>query len=68
MQSTSGQFHFHRSVCPQQLKSRVGLTLDKTVTLRITINSDGVSIISKSHTHPSHSQTIVSILGDVTGY
>jgi hypothetical protein len=41
----------------QQLKSRVGLALDKVVTLRITLNLDGVPITSKSHTHPSHSKT-----------
>ncbi len=36
---------------------KVGLALAKTAALRITHNLDGVSIISKSHTHPSHSQT-----------
>ena len=35
----------------------VGLALVKAVVLRININLDGESIRSKSHTHPSHSQT-----------
>ncbi len=38
-------------------KSKVGLTLAKVATLRITLNLDGVSITSRTHTHPSHSQT-----------
>jgi hypothetical protein len=41
----------------QQLKNRVGLTLVKETVLRITLNLDGTPITSKSHTHPSHSQT-----------
>jgi hypothetical protein len=55
-QSTSG-FHFRHATFLQQLKSKVGLTLVKTATLRINLNLDGSSIASKSHTHPSHSQT-----------
>jgi hypothetical protein len=39
------------------LKSKDVLSLAKAASLRITFNLDGVSIISKSHTHPSHSQT-----------
>ncbi len=56
-QSTSGQFHFRRATFTQQFKNRVDLTLTKTVALRITINLHGTPITSKSHTHPSHSQT-----------
>jgi hypothetical protein len=56
-QTDRGQFHFHRAAFSQQLKSRVGLTVAKETPLRITFNLDGVPIISKSHTHPSHSQT-----------
>ncbi len=41
----------------QQFKNRVGLTLVKEVSLRITFNLDGTPITSKSHTHPSHLQT-----------
>ena len=36
---------------------RVGLALTKVTALRLTLNLDGVPITSKSHTHPSHSQT-----------
>jgi hypothetical protein len=56
-QSNRDQFHFRRAAFAQQLKNRVGLSLANEATLRITLNIDGVSIISKSHTHPSHSQT-----------
>jgi hypothetical protein len=49
--------HFRRAAFAQQLKSRVGLALAKAAALRITLNLDGASIISKSHTHPSHSET-----------
>jgi hypothetical protein len=56
-QSDRDQFHFHREASTQQLKRRVGLTLDNEATLRIKLNIDGVSIISKSHTQPSHSET-----------
>jgi hypothetical protein len=52
-----GQFHFHRAAFSAQLKSKVGLTLAKVAVLRINLNLDGVPIASKSHTHPSHSQT-----------
>ncbi len=55
-QSTS-VFHFRRAVFLQQLKSKVGLTLAKATALRIVLNLDGAPIASKSHTHPSHSQT-----------
>jgi hypothetical protein len=54
----SGQlFHFRRAAFLTQLKSKVGLVLVKTVVLRINLNLDGAPIASKSHTHPSHSQT-----------
>jgi hypothetical protein len=56
-QSDSGQFHFRRAAFLQQLKSKVGLALAKTAALRINLNLDGAPIASKSHTHPSHSQT-----------
>jgi hypothetical protein len=39
------------------LKSKVGSTLVKDVTLRITLNIDGAPITSRTHTHPSNSQT-----------
>jgi hypothetical protein len=53
----SGQFHFRRAAFLQQLKSKVGLALAKAAALRINLNLDGAPITSKSHTHPSHSQT-----------
>ena len=55
--NTSGQFHFRRAAFSAQLKSKVGLALDKSAALRINLNLDGEPIASKSHTHPSHSQT-----------
>jgi hypothetical protein len=57
-QSTSGGFfHFRRAAFSSGLKSKVGLALAKAVVLRIVLNLDGSPIASKSHTHPSHSQT-----------
>ncbi len=39
------------------LKAKVGSTLTKDAVLRINLNVDGVSFTSKTHTHPSHSET-----------
>jgi hypothetical protein len=56
--NTSGGFlHFRRAAFSSLLKSRVGSILAKAVSLRITLSLDGAPITSKSHTHPSHSQT-----------
>jgi hypothetical protein len=55
--STSGLFFFHQSTSSKQLKGRVGNILTKAPALRVTLNLDGEPITSKSHTHPSHSQT-----------
>jgi hypothetical protein len=51
------QFHFRPAVFSQQFKSKVALTVAKAAALRINLNLDGTPIASKSHTHPSHSQT-----------
>ena len=56
-QFTSGQFHYRRSVFSSQIKLKVGNILTKVATLWITLNIDGSPMDSKSHTHPSHSQT-----------
>jgi hypothetical protein len=56
-QSTSGQFHYRRAAFSSQLKSKVGNILVKAAALSITLNIDGSPITSRSHTHPSHSQT-----------
>jgi hypothetical protein len=56
-QSTSGLFHFRGAAFTQQVKNRVDLDLTKAAVLRITLNLDGAPITSKSHTHPSLSQT-----------
>jgi hypothetical protein len=54
------------------LKSRVGNILPESPGLRINLNLDGTSIASKSHTHPSQSQTsrlLTSFLSlDVPGF
>jgi hypothetical protein len=52
-----GQFYFRRVSFLTQFKRKVGLSLVKAVALRINLNLDGTPIASKSHTHPSHSQT-----------
>ena len=56
-QSDRGFFHYRLAAFSTQLERKVGLALAKTAGLRITLNLDGTPIISKSHTHPSHSQT-----------
>jgi hypothetical protein len=56
-QTQRGMFHFLRAAFSQQLKGKVGLTLAKTATLGINLHLDGTPITSKSHTHPSHSET-----------
>jgi hypothetical protein len=55
--STSGQFHYLRAAFSSQLKSKVGNILAKAAALRITLNIDRAPLASRSHTHPSHSQT-----------
>jgi hypothetical protein len=57
-QSTSGGFfHFRRAAFFANLKSKIGNLLAKGAALRINLNLDGAPIASKSHTHPSHSET-----------
>ncbi len=56
-QSDRGFFHYHRAAFSSMFNSRVGNILDKTTGLRINLNLNGEPIVSKSHTHPSHSQT-----------
>jgi hypothetical protein len=53
------QFTFRRAAFASILKleSRVGNILANAAALRINLNLDGAPIASKSHTHPSHSQT-----------
>jgi hypothetical protein len=56
-QTDRDQFHFRRAAFSSMLKSRVGNILVKESALRINLNLDGEPIASKSHTHPSHSQS-----------
>ncbi len=56
-QHDRGQFHFRRAAFASQIKSRVGLDLVKVSALRINLNIDGAPITTRTHTHPSHSQT-----------
>jgi hypothetical protein len=56
-QSTSGQFHYRRAAFCSQLKSKCGNILAKAAALRIIFNIDGAPVASRSHSHPSHSQT-----------
>ena len=56
-QTNSGLFHFRRAAFSSQLKTKVGSTLAKAAALRINLNIDGAPITSRTHTHPSHSQT-----------
>ena len=49
-----GFFNYRRAVS-SMLKSHVGNILSKAATLLITLNLDGETITSKSHTHLTHS-------------
>jgi hypothetical protein len=65
-QSTSDQFHYRRAAFSSQLKSKVGNILAKAAALRINLNIDGAPIASRSHTHPSHSQTSCLLTSSVS--
>ena len=56
-QSTNRGFFHYRAAYSPQFKSKCGNILPKVAALRINLNLDGAPIASKSHTHPSHSQT-----------
>ena len=56
-QSDRGFFHYLRVDFSSMFKSRVGNVLTKASALRINLNVDWAPITSKSHTHPSHSET-----------
>jgi hypothetical protein len=56
-QPTIGLFHFRRATFSVKLKAKVGSTLAKAAALRINLNIDGAPVTSRTHTHPSHSQT-----------
>jgi hypothetical protein len=51
-----GQFHYRRAAF-SQIKSKIWNILAKAAALRIILNIDGAPVASRSHTHPSHSQT-----------
>jgi hypothetical protein len=57
VQSGRGFFHYRHETVSAQIKRKVGLTLTKVTTLRITLNLGGTPITSRTLTHPSHSQT-----------
>ena len=48
---------FKRAVFLSSLKTKVASTLPKSAALCVNLNIDGATIVSKSHTHPSDSQT-----------
>ena len=52
-----GFVHFRRTAFSSMLKSRASNILAKAAASRINLNLDGTPIESKSHSHPSHSQT-----------
>ena len=56
-QTQHGMFHHCRTAFAAQIKAKVGSILTKVAALRINLNIDGVPITSRTHTHPSHSQT-----------
>ena len=52
-----GLFHYRRVTFSSQLKAKVGSTLVKDTALRVNLNIDDAPITSRTHAHPSHSQT-----------
>lgn len=56
-QTNIGLYHFRRAVFSSQIKAKVGSALAKAAALRVNLNIDGALITSRTHTHPSHSQT-----------
>jgi hypothetical protein len=58
-QTQRGMFHFRRAAFSAQLKAKVGSTLAKAAAAEFTyqLNIYGTPITSRTHTHPSHSQT-----------
>jgi hypothetical protein len=48
-------FHFRRVVFSCQFKSKIGNILAKTTSLRVNLYLNETPIISRTHTHPSHS-------------
>ncbi len=48
-QSTSGQFHYHRTEFSSQIQSKIGNILVKTASQRILLNIDDTPVGSKSH-------------------
>ena len=57
VQTNRGLSHYLHTSFSSMLKSRVENILTKVAALRVTLNLDGVSITSKSHTHITHSQS-----------
>jgi hypothetical protein len=57
VQHDRGLFHVRREAFSATLKAKVGSTLAKAAALHINLNVDGAPITSKTHIHPSHSQT-----------
>ena len=56
-QSTRDLYHYKRASFSSHLRDKVGNILAKDAGLRITLNVDDTPVASRSHTHPSHSQT-----------
>ena len=56
-QTQHGMFHHRRAAFATQIKAKVGSNLAKAAALRINLNIDGAPITSRTHTHPSHSET-----------
>ena len=57
VQSNRGTFHFQRAAFLGYLKAKIGSSLAKATSMCVNLNIDGAPITSRSHTHPSHSQS-----------
>ena len=56
-QSNRGLFHYKRAAFSSQFRAKVGSTPDKVSVMCVNLNIDVSPITSRSHTHPSHSQS-----------
>jgi hypothetical protein len=65
---TSGRLHCEFVCLYFLLKSNVVHILPKVAVLRMNLNLDGTHAASRSHTHPSHSQTSRPLTSSLSSY
>ncbi len=56
MEYVEGSLALALTIHNKQQVDKLGSSLTKAATLRVNLNIDGAHIVSRTHTHPSHSQ------------